>query len=442
MNDPVDNLDDAYNACNPDKPLEADDERYIDLAEVRNGEAINLLTDRITRTKQSEGFHKQLFTGHIGSGKSTELKRLQKQLQDRQYFVVFFDVQQSLDLGEINYKDVLLNIAQAVTEALEDSGITLNEALFNDVEAWFTDKIVSEIYEKNVNTKAEVVGEGKVGFPFMASLLAKLTGEIRSGSTYRTEIRNVLERDLSLFIAKLNDLLLAARLQLQDNGFIDLVVIVDGLEKMRHRILKDKDNESSYSDFFITHAEQLNAPACHVIYTVPIAVSFSFNTHDFYTDRVFVLPMVKYKEPAGQAQLIALIKKRLDVDRLFESERLLIALINMSGGSMRDLFLLIRAACETAENSIKQADVDRAIRNLVKDYDRMVQKDFVPLLNEVDIDQRLPTDGDKKYEPLLRLRLVHEYENGERWAALHPALSHIRWLQTAFAKLRATSAQS
>ncbi len=222
-------------------------------------------------------------------------------------------------------------------------------------------------------------------------------------------------------------MLLAARLQLQDNGFVDLVVIVDGLEKMRHRILKD--NESSYSDFFITHAEQLTAPDCHIVYTMPIAVSFSFNTSDFYTDRTFVLPMVKYQKPEGQAQLIALLQKRLQVDRLFANRQLLVDLINMSGGSIRDLFHLVRAACETAENTIKQADVDRAVRNLVKDYDRMVQKDFVPLLNEVDIDRRLPTDGDKKYESLLRLRLVHEYENGEQLGRVASGLKPY-WLVT------------
>ena len=437
---PVDNLDDAYNACNPDQPLEVGDTRYLDLTAVRNGEKISILTKRITRTKQSEGFHKQLFTGHIGSGKSTELKRLQQELQDKHYFVVFLDVQQSLDLGEITYQDVLLNIAQAVTEALEQSNIDLDAALFADIEAWFAETIVNEVYDKEVKTSAEVSGKAKIGFPFMVTLLTKLTGEIRSGSSYRTEIRRILERDLSVFIAKLNDLLLAARLQLQKNNYIDLVVIVDGLEKMRHRMLKD--NESSYSDFFINHAEQLNAPDCHVVYTVPIAVPFSFNTRDFYTDRAFVLPMVKYQTPEGQAQLIALINKRLRADLLFEPRQLLVDLINMSGGSMRDLFHLIRSACETAENMIRQDDVDRAIRNLAKDYDRMVQQDYVALLNEVDLTKRIPTDGDKKYEPLLRLRLVHEYENGERWAALHPALSRIQWLQTELTRLRQPAAQS
>ena len=41
MNYPVDNLDDAYNACNPDKPLEVGDSRYLDLKEVRNNRLVH-----------------------------------------------------------------------------------------------------------------------------------------------------------------------------------------------------------------------------------------------------------------------------------------------------------------------------------------------------------------------------------------------------------------
>lgn len=436
MNYPVDNLDDAYNACNPDQPLEAGDSRYLDLTSVRNGENITLLAKRII-CSEADNFHKQLFTGHIGSGKSTELKRLQRQLENKDYFVVFINVQQSLDVTEITYQDILLNIAKSVSESLSASGITIKDKLFADIEAWFAETIETQVYDKEVKTSASVTAQAKTGFPLMLNLLAKLTGEIRSGSSYRTEIRKVLEKNLAVFIAKLNDLLLAVRLQLQNNAYKDLVVIVDGLEKMHHRILKD--NESNYSDLFINHAKQLKSPNCHIVYTLPIAVSFTFNMRDFYSDRVFVLPMIKYQKPEGQSQLIALVNKRIKVDSLFENEQLLIDLCAMSGGSIRDLFLLIRSAWESAETIIKQSDVDRAIRNLIKDYDRMIQEDYVPLLNTVDLAQRLPTDGDKKYEPLLRNRLVHEYENGERWAALHPALTRIVWLQDKFTQLRQTT---
>jgi ABC-type cobalamin/Fe3+-siderophores transport system ATPase subunit len=112
MTYPVDNLDDAYNACNPDRPLEVGDSRYLDLKEVRNNQNVSSMLRTIRRTTQTNDFCKQLVTGHTGSGKSTELKRLQNQLEDARYFVVYLDVESSLDLQQITYQDVLLNVAQ------------------------------------------------------------------------------------------------------------------------------------------------------------------------------------------------------------------------------------------------------------------------------------------------------------------------------------------
>ncbi len=44
---PANNLDDAYNACNPNKPLkDIDDQRYLDLASVRSPYSVNVLTKR------------------------------------------------------------------------------------------------------------------------------------------------------------------------------------------------------------------------------------------------------------------------------------------------------------------------------------------------------------------------------------------------------------
>jgi hypothetical protein len=269
MDYPVDNVDDAYNACNPDQPLEGDDERYLDLTVVRNGEKIGFLTSRITKT-QPGTFHKQLFTGHRGSGKSTELHQLQKQLRAKNYFVVFLDIEQTLDLGEISYQDVLLSIAKSTLEALNEANISIKAALLSDLEAWFEEKIISKDYVKDVKASAKVTNKAGIKIPFVTELMTSLVGEIRSGSTYRTEIRQTLEKQLTVFIAKLNDLLLAARLQLQREHFVDFVVIVDGLEKMHYRILDNKD--SNHTDLFIRHAEQLKSPQAHIVYTVPIAL--------------------------------------------------------------------------------------------------------------------------------------------------------------------------
>ncbi|MBT9098826.1 AAA family ATPase [Methylovulum psychrotolerans] len=425
MDYPVDNVDDAYNACNPDQPLEGDDERYLDLTVVRNGEKIGFLTSRITKTPPGT-FHKQLFTGHRGSGKSTELHQLQKQLRAKNYFVVFLDIEQTLDLGEISYQDVLLSIAKSTLEALNEANISIKAALLSDLEAWFEEKIISKDYVKDVKASAKVTNKAGIKIPFVTELMTSLVGEIRSGSTYRTEIRQTLEKQLTVFIAKLNDLLLAARLQLQREHFVDFVVIVDGLEKMHYRILDNKD--SNHTDLFIRHAEQLKSPQAHIVYTVPIALISDSPINNDVTDSIFLIPMVKYQEPEGKRQLIHLVAKRVRLE-LFADMALLERLIAISGGSVRDLLRLIRLATETTESKIEASDIDRAIRILVKDFDRLIREDDIPLLKAIAKDKRVIKDLEKRYERLLSLRLVNEYENGKTWADLHPVLRNIAWLQ-------------
>jgi nucleoside-triphosphatase THEP1 len=426
MSYPVDNLDDAYNACNPDQPLEVGDSRYLDLTSVRNGEKINYLTKRITRTNQTNFFHKQLVTGHRGCGKTTELHQLQKQLKEKNYFVVFLDVEQILDLGDISYQDVLLSIARNTLEALNAKNITIKDNLLTDLESWFEEKIVTKDYVKDVKASAKVTNKAGIKIPFITELMTTLMGEIRSGSTYRTEIRQKLENQLSVFIAKLNELLIAARSQLQRNNFVDLVIIIDGLEKMHYRILDNK--ESNYTDLFIRHAEQLKSPEVHIVYTVPISLISDSPINNDTTDNIFIIPMVKYQQADGEQKLINLVKERMHLS-LFSDIALLKRLIAISGGSVRDLLRLIRFSTETAETKIEAQDVDRAIRILVKDFDRLIKEDDIPLLKQIGIDKRVIKDEEKRYERLLGLRLINEYENGKTWADLHPALRQITWLQ-------------
>ncbi len=433
---PVNNLDDAYNACNPDEPLfkGESDKRYIDLASVRNEETVNKLTTRIVRAQQVESFHKQLFTGHRGSGKSTELHCLKAQLENKKYFVVFLDVERLLDLTEITYQDILLIIAKGTIEKLEENKINLDDKYLHDLQKWFSEKVVNEVYSKDEQGSIGVEAGAGVK-SILIKLLAKATAEIKSASSRREEIRTKLERELSVFIAKLNDLLLAVQIKIKQEKYVGLVVIVDGLEKMSYKVYED--GESSYSTLFIHHAEQLNAPKTHIIYTVPLALAFNSNFGDNFSDSLFIIPMVKYDRlGAGEGRdlLVQLIAKRMNLD-LFSNINLLHKLIAMSGGSMRDLFRLIRLATEVDAEKIEEKEVNRAIQTLVKEYDRLLKEEYIPLLKDVKENHRITADVDKKYEQLLYLRLVHEFENGKRWASLHPALMKIEWLQAKFADM-------
>lgn len=72
-----------FKACNPNKTLvlsdAADRSYYIDFTKARSGKRASVsLIDELYRTiTRSDNRSHQLFTGHIGCGKSTELRKLQ-----------------------------------------------------------------------------------------------------------------------------------------------------------------------------------------------------------------------------------------------------------------------------------------------------------------------------------------------------------------------------
>ncbi|HEY9598536.1 MAG TPA: ATP-binding protein, partial [Cyanophyceae cyanobacterium] len=122
-----------YRACNPSKPLvmgEVEDQQYyIDFSSVRGNRIIESLKRTIALISTDEPTC-QLFTGHIGCGKSTELLRLKSELEQQEFHVVYFESSEDLDLADVDVTDILLSIAGRVSESLEAINIKLSPGYF------------------------------------------------------------------------------------------------------------------------------------------------------------------------------------------------------------------------------------------------------------------------------------------------------------------------
>lgn len=76
-----------YSAFEPFRP--PDEDTYVDFEEVRGG--WNVWRELGRRISRAKGFSTcQLYSGHRGVGKSTELLRLKEALEQRKYQVVYF----------------------------------------------------------------------------------------------------------------------------------------------------------------------------------------------------------------------------------------------------------------------------------------------------------------------------------------------------------------
>ncbi len=436
----VSDLKSVYRTCDPDTPLPNGDPRYTDLSEVRGEDqnfvdlVANAMNLGLSEEDLSDKCYRQLITGHRGCGKSTELLRLQARLQENGFFVVYFDVEHKLNLGDVNHIDILLLIARQIEETFRQHQISLNQALLEDIFQWLADITLTKDRQKDLHVDTTVEGEVGVKIPLISTLLTRLSMGIRTNDIERKEIRETLRREWDIFVMKFNTLLNQARLKVRQQQYRDLVVIVDGLEKMFYEPERDSGGnftgESTHSLLFIKQAEQLMIPKCHLIYTVPISLLFDTNlANAFDIDTEIMIPMVDIKKLEGRQQLIKLLKKRIDINAVFSDPNLVERIVEMSGGAVRDLMRLVRLSClsclNTKSSQIQVDDAEKAVRSLVREYDRMIQEKDIDALRDVFNNKRVA--GDERYARLLHNRVIHEYQNGHRWADLHPAAQQVTW---------------
>ncbi|MEH1955655.1 P-loop NTPase fold protein [Nostoc sp.] len=268
-----------FQACNPSKTLVVskpeDRQYYIDFSKVRGAKIIEELGRTITRLAPEEPTC-QLFTGHIGCGKSTELLRLKAELEQQGLHVVYFESSQSLDMADIDVTDILLAVAREVSQSLEAIKINLKPGYFKNL---FTE--ISEFLQTPLDIGVEA--ELSVG-------IAKITAKTKDSPKLRGQLRQYLEPRTNGILESINkELLKPAREKLKQQGKKGLVVIIDNLDRVDNSQKPSGHYQPEY--LFVERGEQLNQLNCHVVYTIPLVLIFS-NALGRLTNRFGVDPKV------------------------------------------------------------------------------------------------------------------------------------------------------
>lgn len=187
-------LKSAYLACTLE-PLDGEriEQYYVDLSAVRKTLAVDRIST-ILDLQEADNFSTILFTGHRGSGKSTELKRIQK-IWKKSYHVIYLEVNEETDINDANYTDLYLIVIKQVEFALRKLGLKFDQRLLSSFEAWFKEitEENEESVEKSVSVESEASLEG--GAPFIAKLMVKLLAQIKGSDKQKTTIRQTLESD-------------------------------------------------------------------------------------------------------------------------------------------------------------------------------------------------------------------------------------------------------
>ncbi|MEG4249559.1 ATP-binding protein [Microcoleus sp. Pol10D4] len=418
-------------ACNPSHSLilgNAEDQRYyIDFAEVRGGKVINILKRTITRLARDKPTC-QLFTGHIGCGKSTELSRLEKELTDEGFHVVYFESTQDLDEMDLDLTDIMLAIARRVTQSLEEGKISLQPQRFKEFlkNSW-------DFLQIPMTLEAE--GELSLG-------IAKITAKTKSNPDLRSKLRQYMEPQANKMLELINQEIIDVAInQLKQRGKKGLVVIVDNLDRIVFRPNAAGRLLPEY--IFIDRGDQLRQLNCHLVYTLPLGLIFG-NESEILKNRLGggvdpkVLPMVPVKNRDGSECVEGMnLLRRMVMSRafpdvvpeehitliteVFDSSETLDELCRVSGGHLRNLMGMLFGCLQQDDPPISQNVLKSVIRSSRDTLIRGIDNDEWELLFKVVKEQSI--NGDKEYQDLLRNLWVFEYADTQgNWFALNPLL--------------------
>lgn len=436
-------------AINPGKSLKTenpeDNKYYIDFASVRGGEIIEELKEKITYWHRGEPTC-DLFTGHIGCGKSTELLKLKAELQEEGFEVVYFESSEDLELVDVDICDVLLAIARRVSQTL--SHLTLGEPTkFKGLLQGVVDVLTAEV----TGFKFNIPGLGPVGGNTtdeqfsLAVGIGEITAKTKSEAKLRDKLNKYLAPQKTQLLEAINEELLEPAIAaLQKNGKQGLVVIVDNLDRLDTRAKAFGRPQQEY--LFVDQGEQLNKLHCHMVYTMPLALKFSNeygNLTQRYPDEPKVLPMVSVRLrdgsdcPEGIALMKQMILARAFPDNtpqerlsyiadLFDSEESLTHLCRMSGGHVRDILRLLTDWVKKEKAfPLTRSKLDMVVNARRNEMAIPISADEWALLRQVQEDKKMSrVSGDDGYEILIRNRLVFEYRYGEEvWFDINPILA-------------------
>jgi AAA ATPase-like protein len=403
---------------------------YVDLESVRGNQHPTQRLAQTIRFSESGKPTCQVLAGHMGSGKSTELLRLKKDLEDGDpsYFVVYVLADEYLDRNDIDFPDLLLTlIRQLAVDLQEREGISLKPGYFRDRLERLKGLLASEVsFDK---------------FTFGGDLL-KISGEIKGSPEARKEIRRALEADTSNLLVAANDLIGEALVQLSKKGKQGLVLIVDDLDKI---IVRPREGLNATTDeyLFVNRAAQLTGFGCHVVYTVPLSLAYSHHENAIrrnYGGYVPVVPMTKVAgsppdcEPheSGIDCFRNIIDRRLAVadakfEEVFADDDVCRDLIRISGGQPTELMTLVREGIVTHGLPIDQESLKRAELEGNREYSRMLMARHWPILNEIRQSGQFARSAEREdaFRELLNSRAVLQYVNDREWYGLNPMVADL-----------------
>lgn len=456
-----DALNSIYAAFNPNEAATQD--VYVDCGEARG------------QTKLAQRFRKHLagvsgspgkylcflFTGHIGCGKSSELRHLCSEVKKPEpfqpgYLTILLDAQEYLDDFDVTLTDILLAI---VTELAD----TLREEIGYDLKDTYFRTRFEEI--KNFLLSDVELAKGGIDLPGLKLEVQRLKRSPEARQSVRDKLRPQSKRMLEEINVVFEEARAAVIREKDATGrqkYQDILLVFDNLEKMQ-KFEGVEGGLASHRELFLERSAQLTGLQIHTIFTIPLRLVRSSDGPQLlqrYGHDPFVLPMVKVLKrpvpakpreiyPSGIEAMRKVLHKRLGnrtLDQVFEPKALDF-LVEYSGGHARNLVSFVQNASTYADGlPISYKAAREAVKQTVGVYSASIpEHHWVKLAQlELSADQQI-TNGDEDYAKMLENLSVLEYRNGDDedslesdapWYVVNPIVRELRKFKAALAALQ------
>lgn len=426
-----------------DKPLEPGDPFYEPIYERTEGE--DPVTKLRTHIEWSDVESTQLFSGFRGTGKTTELYRLRRDLEKKGYLVLYANALDYLSPSEeVDIVTLLMSVAGAFGEQLEkvSGASTIGESFWQRIRN-YVQKTSIEVTEATLKIEGSTPAKELIG-DFKAGLDLKLA--LKSAPSFRQKLQAFLANRLYELKDQVNTFVEeGVKLVRKQRGEPELpiVFLFDQFEQIRGSRSNEQAVIQSVERLFRDHLEMLKLPLVHTVYTVPPWLQFvlpgAFSIQTLPCVRLWNNDPKRSPYETGSEAFREAIMKRFPpntFERVFgegaQKRRPLVdRLVRMSGGHFRDLLRLFRETVVLIQTwrpalPVVPEVLERAVVNIRNEF-LPIAVDDAKWLEKIGQrrDTALPNSNPESVGRLSRFldtHLVLYLTNGKDWYDLHPLI--------------------
>ncbi len=401
-------LDAAYFNFEIGTPLPPDSPFYVR----RQDKVVSKLKRTLIRAKKEAGVPRYLFSGHTGSGKSTELLKIEASPEINEiYWPLLISLREHTDINDIDYTDVFFVIASQLFLTYQKTGnLKKHDKLLADIQRWEGTFIKEIVIQEGDRTTKEFNATIKTGIIALAT-------KFRKEPHAKEIIRKRVELHIGALVDSINEL---GTIILAHEGKRPLIIIDD----------LDKASLDDSRKIFISRQSTLLDINLPIIYAISSTLFYdeAFPSRKGIQD--IFLPNIKLHQkcgeqrvPEGYMLLRNFVHRRMEAALI--SEEALELAMKMSGGVFRELVRIMQDSIDYAlgeeRSRVELEDVEQAVTDIRNMYWRILSQTHVTILNEVRA-CITPRDNTEEVAALLKMLAILEYNGSGRWFDVHPAL--------------------